>query len=716
MSAQSPDAALSDVVAEASLSVGAAIDGAAEKPHLFLLPDSLLSSSWLAACSRLYALAKPSEPYGMSPLSELLTDGCDLEQIWEQLQLQNTPMLKFVAKEAERVVAAGDLPTPEPDFDDDWRQGAREVDGREDGGLEGENVSGSDLGGESDVDAFSETDFAMDNDLDEEDLSGQDSKSTRKRMREEADSDDEGADEGADGSDVDADDGGGEEDDEDELDEVRPRGRVTEVDDEFFSVEEMERFAEEGEARDLARADGKLEENDPWNLGTDLFSMDPDEIEGSDDEDNLNANDIRYEDFFLPPQKLRTPNGTDADGKSGKTSVRFKEGRDEQKFDKDKPPSSVNEKTKAQTQEVGKSGKSGKADKTGTSAKKMQLDLLEDTLDDTEESGSNLSRFEKAQLKMQEEIKKLETEALSEKAWTLKGEVSAKARPMNSLLEEYLDVEHANRPVPVITEETTLTLEELIKSRIRDSLFNDVERKIDTRKKKEFDPNRRPLIDETKSSKSLAEEYESEYLRQTTGGAKAKTAKDLALQKSHDEVEGLLKELYHDLDALSNWHFKPQISIPELEVKAKPNVPALTMEEVIPAVVSDATQAAPQDVYAGKVAKSQSEMEKADKKRERLRQKRVHKKQRLEKAKEQKSKEEAGIVVSKREGKEKAMATLRKQRNVTIIDDASGRLADTVNGKKKKKGQKSGAKIIKRGDALGADDRASARTGSMLRL
>jgi len=46
---------------------------------------------------------------------------------------------------------------------------------------------------------------------------------------------------------------------------------------------------------------------------------------------------------------------------------------------------------------------------------------------------------------VKEIIHQLEEENLGEKHWTLKGEVSSKSRPLNSLLEEDLDYEHATK-------------------------------------------------------------------------------------------------------------------------------------------------------------------------------------------------------------------------------------------------------------------------------
>lgn len=49
---------------------------------------------------------------------------------------------------------------------------------------------------------------------------------------------------------------------------------------------------------------------------------------------------------------------------------------------------------------------------------------------------------------------------------------------MNSLLEEYVEFEHGSKPVPVITQASTRSLEDIIKRRIKDEAFDDVVRKV----------------------------------------------------------------------------------------------------------------------------------------------------------------------------------------------------------------------------------------------
>jgi U3 small nucleolar RNA-associated protein MPP10 len=66
---------------------------------------------------------------------------------------------------------------------------------------------------------------------------------------------------------------------------------------------------------------------------------------------------------------------------------------------------------------------------------------------------------------MNARIEELEKKAMGEADWNMRGEVMAAARPKNSALEVDLDFEHISAPPPVITEEVTKNLEEIIKHR-----------------------------------------------------------------------------------------------------------------------------------------------------------------------------------------------------------------------------------------------------------
>lgn len=68
----------------------------------------------------------------------------------------------------------------------------------------------------------------------------------------------------------------------------------------------------------------------------------------------------------------------------------------------------------------------------------------------------------------------MEEEALSDKPWQLRGEVTAKARPENSLIQEAVEFDSNVAPVPIVTMETTQNLESVIIQRIKDKVFIDV--------------------------------------------------------------------------------------------------------------------------------------------------------------------------------------------------------------------------------------------------
>jgi U3 small nucleolar RNA-associated protein MPP10 len=58
------------------------------------------------------------------------------------------------------------------------------------------------------------------------------------------------------------------------------------------------------------------------------------------------------------------------------------------------------------------------------------------------------------------------------------GEAAAPVRPENSLLAEDLDFISGVRETPVITEAVSKNLEDIIKQRVKDQAWDDVQRKV----------------------------------------------------------------------------------------------------------------------------------------------------------------------------------------------------------------------------------------------
>lgn len=247
----------------------------------------------------------------------------------------------------------------------------------------------------------------------------------------------------------------------------------------------------------------------------------------------------------------------------------------------------------------------------------------------------------------------LSERALQEKGWEMRGEASRADRPSDSLLEPEFEFEHAMKPTAVMTTESTEKLEDVIKRRIRDELWDDVERKTETlgadRKTRSA-----PEISEEESKQGLGEIYENEYRETVMGEVEGKSEKT----KEEEAIEAEFKTLCYKLDALANFHYTPKPPKEEMEVRA--NVAAISMEEAIPVGVSDAALLAPEEVYKkhkhvkeGYAGKGEEELTKDDRRaRRRAKKKRGMKSSKLnisakgKEAKAAKAKGEVSVIAA----------------------------------------------------------------------
>ncbi|KAA8540804.1 hypothetical protein F0562_024767 [Nyssa sinensis] len=377
-----------------------------------------------------------------------------------------------------------------------------------------------------------------------------------------------------------------EEGEEDEENEEEEEGGGDDggggVEDKFLKIKELEEYLEEDEAREYGlnkrKGDGKMsneeeeanEEDDEEGDDDEEEDQEDDELEvfGDDDSEDEGADKLgnaRYDDFFGAKKK-----------NVQKRKSKLIDGSDDS-------------------------------------------DLGDEQVDDKvfNNQKENLSTHEKQLQKFRSKIEEMEKANLEPKSWTMQGEVTAAKRPKNSALEVDLDFEHNVRPAPVITEEVTASIEELIQKRILEGHFDDVQKapSLPSRAPKELKE-----LDDNKSKMGLAEIYEQEYVQKT--GLVSATLSFSDEQKKEASV--LFKKLCLKLDALSHFHFSPKPVIEDMSIQT--NVPALAMEEIAPVAVSDAAMLAPEEVFAGKGdIKEEAEITQAERKRKRANKKRKFK-------------------------------------------------------------------------------------------
>ncbi|XP_015882544.3 M phase phosphoprotein 10 [Ziziphus jujuba] len=502
-------------------------------PAQWLTEDSTIKQTARAASQQLFSSLRPFAP--KSPFDQLLVDGFDVEQIWQQIDLQTQPLLSNLRRELKR-----------------FEKNPEEIKKLK---LVGQ---GQDKVLEEERDGFDEDldDFDVDDDVDEDE-----------------DEDDE--------------EGGEERENEREEEEEEEEGNAGEgIEDKFLKIKDLEEFLETDEAKEygLKKKGKKTEDNKQSDDG----------LEDEDEEEDGHAEESEDED----------DEDSDENGEFG-----F--GDDEED----------------ETDELGNAryedffgGKKKKPSK-----KSKLIDNSEDSATDDEEGDQifenqkqkNLSKHEKEQNKLKSEIEQMENANLGPKDWTMQGEVTAAKRPKNSALEVDLDFQHNVRPPPVITEEITESLENMIKQRIANRLFDDVQ-KAPTLPSKA--PKEIKELDENKSNKGLAEVYEEKYVQETNPAYAPPSFTD----ELKTEASTLFKKLCLKLDALSHFHFSPKPVIEDMAVQV--NVPALAMEEIAPVAVSDAAMLAPEEVFAGKGdVKEEAELTQADRKRRRAKKKRKFK-------------------------------------------------------------------------------------------
>ncbi|MBZ3877080.1 U3 small nucleolar ribonucleoprotein MPP10 [Sciurus carolinensis] len=559
---------------------------ATSRPECFLTIQDGLASNFTSLTKVLYDFNKILENDRIlgSPLQKLMVNNFDDEQIWQQLELQNEPVLQYFQKAVSETIKNENISLLPKNKEQECEEDGSEMEADNQENLEDlkEEEEISDVG---------------DNDPKADEKAKNSSKSDLRKSPVFSDED----------SDLDFD-----------ISKLEQQSKVQNklpgksreksvVDDKFFKLSEMETFLENIEKEEQKKDDEEEKED------IDLFV----DIDSDEDEEELFGNqklksgkssrNLKYKDFFDPVESDEDMVSED-DGLGSN--------KEEEEIAEEEAEQSISETDEDNDLEESEDSEQHKGSKRVTFALPDAKETEDtDVLNVKKDSDEVKSSFEKRQEKMNEKIASLEKELLEKKPWQLQGEVTAQKRPENSLLEENLHFDHAVRMAPVITEETTFQLEDLIKQRIRDQAWDDVVRK-EKPKEDAYEYKKRLTLDHEKSKLSLAEIYEQEYIKLN----QQKTAEEE--NPEHVEIQKMMDSLFLKLDALSNFHFIPKPPVPEIKVVS--NLPAITMEEVAPVSVSDAALLAPEEIKEKNKAgdlKTAAEKTATDKKRERRKKK-----------------------------------------------------------------------------------------------
>ncbi|NWH66961.1 MPP10 protein, partial [Geococcyx californianus] len=559
------------------------------------------------------------------PLKELIIENFDEEQIWQQLELQNDAVLSFFKKSIERDTKDEDLcllSDQEGDGSDAETSIDKELeDNMMEAETEQENVHTKDKAKEKQrklrdgvMQKYSDEDSDIDFDIEALEQQTKTAKETT----------------------------------------LKKTGRKSIVDDKFFKLADMEAFLEQAEK------ENEEEDEDDINYFEDIISDDEEEESEEDEVKPIKSSrDLTYEDFFDPiDDNDLVANGVEDDQEEEADSAIEEENDESMSKVED-----MNEMTEdKRSKEASKKVTFSLPDDNDSETEDVTVTQLEKGIDPSEIKSS----FEKRQEKMSKKIQSLEEQLLEEKPWQLKGEVTAQKRPENSLLEETVLFDHAVRMAPVITEETTFQLEDIIKQRILDEAWDDVVPK-EKPQEEAFEYKKRITLDHEKSKLSLADIYEQEYMKLH----QQKTEEEE--NPEHKEIQEMMDSLFLKLDALCNFHFTPKPPVPEIKIVS--NLPAISMEEVAPVAVSDAALLAPEEIKeknkAGDV-KTDAEKTPTDKKRERRKKKLRKRMKRIEKEKRQKllekMKPEQGTKLSKKAAAAK-LKRLTKEGKASLLKD-----------------------------------------------
>ena len=206
---------------------------------------------------------------------------------------------------------------------------------------------------------------------------------------------------------------------------------------------------------------------------------------------------------------------------------------------------------------------------------------------------------------LEEEIASIEKKQIEGKHWTLTGEVVAKARPLNSILESNIELPFGHMSMKRLDDSRELIVDEndfdvenpdkpkfdielIIRQRVADRTFDDIVKKAAVTETVTKLKDSTEGLNFEKSTLGLAEvyaqQYEEDIFKQSASTEKLSAEKEAA--------KAVFTKLMHKLDCLTNFNFAPRPPvIRKPGTEGIKDLPAMKLEEPIPLIISSSVRA-----------------------------------------------------------------------------------------------------------------------------
>lgn len=328
------------------------------------------------------------------------------------------------------------------------------------------------------------------------------------------------------------------------------------------AIEEQEEAIE----RDMKEYFDQLEEEDA-RVGLGLTEM---AIEGDEDDNLEGAEEDEIDGQMSEDEEegvIRAANGATFDSddiSDAEYEKLLKEDMDEEEY----------EKFKKQEQQ----GKAGEGDEE-------EDDEADDALDD--EIENNI--FSEMRKEQADVIKEQEQKLLSDKPWTMKGEIRGHERPKDALVDVNVEFQHGVELKAKSTAKVSKEIENMIQQRILKEAFDDPKEIVinqDLSWKQNFED-----LNFEKDQRGLAAIYEEQYKKNMLG-----LPVESKEQKVHNEILLLFREINNNLDNLTNSSYIPMPLVSEIK-KGKNDIETINLEEKIPITIKTSDTVLPKQLF-----------------------------------------------------------------------------------------------------------------------